>query len=115
MALVVMMAFVLLLSTLVLIGVELLESIVKTYLEESSDHARIVIAVAIIAISRKVIILDVKDLSGTALLGIAAIILALTIGYYLVRKNDTKVPTPSKEQAGSEPNESQSTTGQIID
>jgi uncharacterized membrane protein (DUF373 family) len=70
---------------LVLIGVELLETIVKTYLSQTTDHAQIVIAVAIIAIARKVIILDVKDLTGTMLLGIAAIILALCIGYYLVR------------------------------
>lgn len=82
---------------LVLIGVELLETIVKTYLNESTDHARIVIAVAIIAIARKVIILDVKDLSGTALLGIAAIILSLTVGYYLVRKTNTGESSPGKE------------------
>lgn len=82
---------------LVLIGVELLETIVKTYLNESTDHARIVIAVAIIAIARKVIILDVKDLSGTALLGIAAIILSLTVGYYLIRKTNAGESSPGKE------------------
>lgn len=71
---------------LVLIGIELLETIAKTYLAQSTDHARIVMAVAIIAIARKVIILDVKDLSGQVLLGIAAIILALSIGYYLIRR-----------------------------
>lgn len=70
---------------LVLIGIELLETIVKTYLAQSTDHARIVMAVAIIAIARKVIILDVKDYDGAMLLGIAAIILALCIGYYLIR------------------------------
>ena len=39
---------------LVLIGVELLETIVKTYMSQTTDHAQIVIAVAIIAITRKV-------------------------------------------------------------
>jgi len=73
---------------LVLIGIELLETIAKTYMAESVNHAQIVMAVAIIAIARKVIILDVKDLSGLALLGIAAIILALSIGYYLIKKKD---------------------------
>ena len=73
---------------LVLIGIELLDTIAKTYMSESTDHAQIVMAVAIIAISRKVIILDVKDLSGLALVGIAAIILALSIGYYLIKKKD---------------------------
>ena len=57
---------------LVLIGIELLETIVKTYLHQSTDHARIVMAVAIIAIARKVIILDVKESSGIMLLGLAA-------------------------------------------
>jgi len=71
---------------LVLIGIELLDTIAKTFLGESTDHAQIVIAVAIIAIARKVIILDVKDLSGLALIGIAAIILALSVGYYLIRQ-----------------------------
>jgi uncharacterized membrane protein (DUF373 family) len=79
---------------LVLIGIELLETIIKTYLEESSDHARIVISVAIIAIARKVIILDAKDLSGMTLLGIAAIILALTVSYYLVRQSNVDLPGP---------------------
>jgi uncharacterized membrane protein (DUF373 family) len=76
---------------LVLIGLELLDTIAKTYMGESTDHAQIVMAVAIIAIARKVIILDVKDLSGLALVGIAAIILALSIGYYLIKKKDAVV------------------------
>ena len=76
---------------LVLIGIELLETIAKTYSDESTDHAQIVMSVALIAIARKVIILDVKDMSGLALLGIAAIILALCIGKYLVRKKATPV------------------------
>jgi len=70
---------------LVLIGIELLETIVKTYLDQSSDHARIVMAVAIIAVARKVIILDVKDASGPMLLGLAAVLFALCIGYFLIR------------------------------
>lgn len=76
---------------LVLIGIELLETIAKTYMSESVDHAQIVMAVAIIAIARKVIILDVKDLSGLALVGIAAIILALSIGYYLIKKKGAAI------------------------
>ncbi len=82
---------------LVLIGIELLDTIAKTYLEESVDHAQIVMAVAIIAIARKVIILDVKDLSGLALVGIAAIILALSIGYYLIKKKDILVKDSTKD------------------
>jgi len=84
---------------LVLIGVELLETIVKTYMSQSTDHAQIVIAVAIIAIARKVIIIDVKDLSGPILLGIAAIIMALCTGYYLVKqKSSPRDSTPDQSE-----------------
>ena len=82
---------------LVLIGLELLDTIAKTYMGESTDHAQIVMAVAIIAIARKVIILDVKDLSGLALVGIAAIILALSIGYYLIKKKDAVLKDSPKD------------------
>lgn len=71
---------------LVLIGVELLETIVKTYSSKNVNHAKIVMAVAIIAIARKVIILDVEKFSGQALVGIAAIILALSLGYFLIQR-----------------------------
>ena len=70
---------------LVLIGVELLETIMKTSLTEGVNHAEIVISVAIIAIARKVIILDVKEVSGITLIGIGGIILALSIGYFLIK------------------------------
>ena len=82
---------------LVLIGIELLDTIAKTYMDETADHAQIVMAVAIIAISRKVIILDVKDLSGLALVGIAAVILALSIGYYLIKKKDALVKVSTQD------------------
>lgn len=82
---------------LVLIGIELMQTIVKTYLAQSVDHAQIVMAVAIIAIARKVIILDVKDLSGVTLLGIAAIILALSIGYYLMKRKVSPTGNDAKE------------------
>jgi uncharacterized membrane protein (DUF373 family) len=82
---------------LVLIGIELLDTIAKTYMAESIDHAQIVMAVAIIAIARKVIILDVKELSGLALVGIAAIILALSIGYYLIKKKDVAVKDSTQD------------------
>lgn len=71
---------------LVIIGIELLETIMKTYLLESVDHVQVVMAVAIIAIARKVIILDIKEVSSLTLVGIGAIITALSIGYYLIRR-----------------------------
>ena len=71
---------------LVLIGVELLET-VKMYLTKKTVHVEVVFTVAMIAIARKVIILDVKELSSLTLIGIGVIIFALSAGYYLVRRN----------------------------
>jgi uncharacterized membrane protein (DUF373 family) len=82
---------------LVLIGIELLETMVKTQQSQSTNRVKIVMAVAIIAIARKVIVLDVKELSGVAVLGIAAIILALSIGYYLIKGKVSPKGSDAKE------------------
>ncbi len=67
---------------LILIGIELLETI-KAYLTEHILHVEIVLEVALIAIARKVIILDAKELPSLTLLGIAALIVALATAFYL--------------------------------
>jgi len=70
---------------LVLLGIELVSTL-KTYLTENEVHVEVVFAVALIAIGRKVIILDVKEISSLSLLGIAAIIISLSVGYFLVKR-----------------------------
>ena len=70
---------------MVLIGLELIETI-KTYLEDNRIHVEVVFLVAMIAIARKVIILDYDKTEPIMLFGIAAIIIALTVGYYFVKK-----------------------------
>jgi uncharacterized membrane protein (DUF373 family) len=70
---------------LVLIGVELLETI-KAYLKENVVHFEVVLTVAMIAIARKVITLDVKELPSMSLVGIAAIIVALAAAKYYYSK-----------------------------
>jgi uncharacterized membrane protein (DUF373 family) len=80
---------------LVLLGIELISTF-KTYLTENEVHVEVVFAVALIAIGRKVIILDVKEISSLSLLGIAAIIISLSVGYFLVKRafhgKDSKDP-----------------------
>lgn len=71
---------------LVLIGIELLETF-KIYLEENVINVQVVLLVAIIAIARKVIILDVKSLPSMTLIGIGVIVVSLSAGYYLVKKS----------------------------
>ena len=74
---------------LVLIGVELLET-VKMYLTKKTVHVEVVFTVAMIAIARKVIILDVKEFSSLTLMGIGVIIIALSAGYYLLTIKQNK-------------------------
>jgi uncharacterized membrane protein (DUF373 family) len=75
---------------LVIIGIELLETIMKTYLTQEIPHYEVVLSVAIIAIARKVIILDIEETTSLSLVGIASIIMALTIGFYFMKKTERK-------------------------
>ena len=81
---------------LVLLGIELVSPL-KTYLTENEIHIDVVFPVALIAIGRKVIILDVKEISSLSLLGIAAIIISLSIGYFLVKRT---IPGESSQDQG---------------
>ena len=70
---------------LVLIGIELLETI-KAYLVEHVVHVEIVLEVALIAIARKVIILDIEKYEGLTIVGTAALILAVAAACYAVKR-----------------------------
>lgn len=79
---------------LVLIGLELLETI-RVYFKEKAIHVEVVLEVALIAVARKVIILDYKKTPSTTLLGIAAIIVALAAAFYAMRRIRRLPETPS--------------------
>ncbi|MFP4532000.1 MAG: phosphate-starvation-inducible PsiE family protein [Desulfobacterales bacterium] len=70
---------------LVLIGIELLETI-KTYLSDNVLHSEVVLEVALIAIGRKVITLDLKTYDSVTLIGIAAMIAAIAVAYFLIKR-----------------------------
>lgn len=70
---------------MILIGLELLE-ILKSHITSKHIQIEIVLLVALIAIARKVIILDLKTMSTWVMVGIASIILALSVGYFLVAR-----------------------------
>ena len=83
---------------LVLIGIELLHS-TKIYIVRRVIHLEAVLTVALIAVARKIIVLDTKELPEGTLLGIALTVLALTLGYYLVRRSRwEKDDTEEEEQ-----------------
>jgi uncharacterized membrane protein (DUF373 family) len=69
----------------VLIALELLET-VEVYFREHAVHIEIVLLVAMIALSRKFILLDPHAYSALTLLALAAILLALGATYWLVRR-----------------------------
>ena len=87
---------------LVLIGIELLDTI-KVYFKRNVVHVEVVVLVAIIAIARKVIVLEPKDYEPGTLIGIGLIILALSISYFLIKKlgcemvSIKKLPKSSQE------------------
>ena len=71
---------------LVLIGIELLDTI-KVYLTEKVMHVEVVVLVAIIAVARKVVVLKIEDIDGLKIIGVAFIIVSLAVAYYLIKKS----------------------------
>lgn len=86
---------------LILIGVELLDTI-KAYFKENAIHVEIVVLLAIIAIARKVILLDPTGRSGTdfgfELMGIGIVVVGLSAGYYLIKKAGIGPGFPPEEK-----------------
>jgi uncharacterized membrane protein (DUF373 family) len=74
---------------LVLIGVELLDTI-KAYFRENTIHVEIVVLLAVIAVARKVLLLNPGNTStfefDLELIGIGILIAGLGAGYYLIKK-----------------------------
>lgn len=69
----------------VLIAFEILENI-TAYLKKHVIQVELVIVTSLIAVARKIIILDLEKTAGIDLIALAAAILALSVSYWLVRK-----------------------------
>lgn len=68
----------------ILIGVELLEA-VKAFLKEEIVHVEIVVLVAIIAISRKVIVWEISSTNYMDLISMSIMLLALGVTYWIIK------------------------------
>jgi len=68
----------------VLIALEILENI-TAYLKKHVIQVELVIITSLIAVSRKIIILDLEKKTAADLIGLAAAIFALSISYLMVR------------------------------
>lgn len=75
----------------VLIAVEIFINI-RLYLGTNIFPVQLVVATALMAIARKVIVLDFEQITPMYLLGIAATTLALGITYWLLRKSSAGKP-----------------------
>ncbi len=76
---------------LILIGIELLETI-KVYLLKHEIYVEIIVLVAIIAVARKIILLDPfiegsEMLDTGAMIALGVVIIALSASYYLIRRS----------------------------
>jgi uncharacterized membrane protein (DUF373 family) len=67
----------------VLIAIEIFVNIIS-YLREDVIHVRIVLATAMMAIARKVIILDYNETSPQYIYATAAVVAAMALAYWLV-------------------------------
>jgi uncharacterized membrane protein (DUF373 family) len=72
---------------LVLIGLELMHT-VKVYLQDHTVHVEVVLAVALVALARKVIAVNLKDQTGA--IGLALLIIALAGSHWLLRRHAAK-------------------------
>lgn len=67
----------------VLIAIEIFVNIVS-YLQDDVIQVKIVLATAFMAVARKVIVLDYKETGSDYVYGTAALVLALSVAYWLV-------------------------------
>jgi uncharacterized membrane protein (DUF373 family) len=58
--------------------------------EQSIIQTKVVLLIALLAVARKFIILDINDTSAGQLLGLAAVTLVLGVTYWLIRERDVR-------------------------
>lgn len=75
----------------ILIALEITQNI-TSYLGSHIIQIEMVIITSLIAVARKIIILDFEKISDLELLALAATIFALSICYWLVRRTNAKYP-----------------------
>jgi len=69
----------------VMIAIEIFENL-TLYLRQNVIEVELVMATALMAIARKVIVLDYKELSAEYVWATAAVVLAMSVGYFLVKQ-----------------------------
>jgi uncharacterized membrane protein (DUF373 family) len=70
---------------MVLLGLELLETL-KTYFSEHHVRIEVILVVAMIAVGRHLIQVNFEQANALTLVGLGALIVSLSVGYFLVCK-----------------------------
>lgn len=70
----------------ILIATELIDTF-NIYIKEHCIKVQSILLIGLIAIGRKLLVLDLGHVDGLSNIGLASIIIALSLGYYLVKKN----------------------------
>jgi uncharacterized membrane protein (DUF373 family) len=73
----------------VLIALEILENITG-YLKKHVLQVELVIVTSLIAVARKIIILDLDKVSGMDIIGLGIAVLSLSISYFIIRIGNSK-------------------------
>ena len=70
----------------ILIAIELIDTF-NIYIKEHIIKVQSILLIGLIAIGRKLLVLDLGHADGLSNIGLASIIIALSLGYYLVKKS----------------------------
>ena len=70
----------------ILIAIELIDTF-NIYIKEHNIKVQSILLIVLIAIGRKLLVIDLGHADGLSNIGLASIIIALSLGYYLVKKN----------------------------
>lgn len=73
----------------VLIAMEILENI-TAYIRKHVIHVELVIVTSLIAVARKIIILDLEKKTAIDLIGLAIAIFALSISYFIIHQTNKR-------------------------
>ena len=80
---------------LVMMGLELIETL-KTYFADHHIRIEVILIVAMIAVGRHIVQIDLEHMGGPALVGIAALIVGLAVSYFLVKRTHVQSELPAR-------------------
>ena len=81
---------------LILLGLELLET-VKVYYREHSVRVEVILLVGLIAMGRHVLQVDLHHTEPWTMLGFSTLILVLAVSYFLIKRTQIPIMRPGKD------------------